>query len=107
MSQDNNRAADDNALSPTAVAVSQIQTQSRHLGRQVEIAQRSLALLFEAAIEARRLPQREEAVLRIRLLEHATLSDAGKRLGLSHQRIGQIERRALRRLRMLPKWNRS
>ena len=45
------------------------------------------------------LPPRERRVLELRFLEGLTQQEVGERLGVSRQRVDQIEKRALRRLR--------
>jgi RNA polymerase sigma factor (sigma-70 family) len=45
-----------------------------------------------------KLNSKESEVIRLRFFEEKTLEEAGKKFGVSRERIRQIERKALKRL---------
>ena len=57
--------------------------------------------LLEKILEAADLSERHSLVLQRRVLEHCTLEDVGQELGVSRERVRQMEQRVLRRLRQV------
>lgn len=57
--------------------------------------------LLEKILEAADLSERHSLVLQRRVLEHCTLEEVGKELGITTARVRQIERKVLWRLRQL------
>nr|HID13597.1 sigma-70 family RNA polymerase sigma factor [Anaerolineae bacterium] len=66
-------------------------------GVETQAAARLAAEALRGALEV--LPPREQKVLKLRFFEGLSQQEAGERLGVSRQRVDQIEKQALRRLR--------
>jgi len=64
---------------------------------EAEVGKHLIAAELREVLEI--LPPRERKVLELRFLEGLTQQEVGERLGVSRQRVDQIEKRALRRLR--------
>lgn len=60
------------------------------------LAHEELQRLVRSSLDA--LPDRDRTVLRMRVDEGLTWREIGERLGVSNQRVGQIEQRALKKL---------
>lgn len=67
--------------------------------RLLEVFQTESRDAFEDMLESTQLSARERKVLRLRFKEEKTFEESGRELGVSRERIRQIEAKSLRKLR--------
>ena len=84
----------------SCVAISQLSEEELpyelFVSRDACLAHEELQQVVRSSLET--LSPRDQAVLRMRVEDELTWREIGERLGVSNQRVGQIERRALKKL---------